>query len=118
MAVRENFVRGVYGTLKTRTSRRNIPPNTDALHELGKVGAASKFTGADHAVFAGQKSGQPLDQHNIAARFLRVAGKRKEVGCPWVSWHILMRTLPRRWLTVWGFRCRNGKGCFDTRLAQ
>ncbi len=92
MAVRENYVRGVYGTLKTHTSRRNVPLNTDALRELGKVRAQSKFTGADHPVFSGQKSGQPLDQHNIAARFLRIAGKRKEVGCPWVSWHVLRHT--------------------------
>jgi integrase len=92
IAVRENFVRGNYGTLKTRTSRRNVPLNTDASREFAKIRAASKFTGPDQPVFAGQRAGQPLDQHNIASRFLRIAGKRKEVGCPWVSWHVLRHT--------------------------
>ena len=92
IAVRENFVRGAYGTLKTSKSRRNIPLTTESWYQFTRLRQVAKFANPDDPVFAGAKSGKPLDQHNIAARFLRVAGKRKEVGCPWVSWHVLRHT--------------------------
>jgi len=89
LAVRENYVRGAYGTLKTRTSRRNIPLSTETWYQFSRLQQASAFVGPDDPVFAGRNSGKPLDQHNIAARFLRPAGKHAEVGAPWVSWHCL-----------------------------
>jgi integrase len=84
--VRENFVRGEYGTLKTARSRRDVP-----LHSLA-IAALSRLTrgDAESPVFAGAKSGKPLDQHNIAKRFLKEAGRL--AGCPWVSWHCLRHT--------------------------
>lgn len=87
MAIRENYVRGKYGTLKTRKSRRNIPLTAEVLVAFGKL----KPCAPEAPVFA-SRNGTPLDQHNVAARFLRPAGKRKDVGCPWVSWHVLRHT--------------------------
>lgn len=90
VAIRENFVRGRYGTLKTKTSRRDIPLTTEAVRVFTKLASLTRFTGPDDPVFAGPKSGKPLDQHNVAARFLRPAGKL--AGVPWVGWHTLRHT--------------------------
>lgn len=86
LQVRENFVRGEYGTLKSRRSRRDVPLPSLAIAELRHIGPKE----AEAPVFAGQKSGKPLDQHNTARRFLKPAGKR--AGCAWVSWHVLRHT--------------------------
>jgi integrase len=87
--VRENFTRGQYGTLKTARSRRDVPLHSLAIAELTKL-QHSSICNLELPVFAGRTSGKPLDQHNIAARFLKPAGKR--AGCPWVSWHVLRHT--------------------------
>jgi integrase len=86
LLVRDNFVRGAYGTLKTAKSRRDIPLHSIAIAELRKLGPSKP----ESPVFAGRESGKPLDQHNVASRFLKGAGKR--AGVPWVSWHILRHT--------------------------
>jgi integrase len=89
--VRENFTRGQYGTLKTARSRRDVPLHSLAIAELRKLNTSGLLSySPDAPVFAGRTSGKPLDQHNIAARFLKPAGKR--AGCPWVSWHVLRHT--------------------------
>lgn len=85
LKVRENFVRGKYGTLKTARSRRDIPLHSIAIAELRKLEPA----GGEMPVFAGRESGKPLDQHNVASRFLRPAGRRAKVT---VSWHVLRHT--------------------------
>jgi integrase len=40
--------------------------------------------GGDDPVFRG-RTGEPLDAHNIAKRFLKKAGNA--IGCPWIHWH-------------------------------
>lgn len=89
IAVRESFVRGEYGTLKTQRSWRDVPLHSVALAELRNLRGPGPAD-PDAPVFAGRNSGKPLDQHNIAARYLRPAGKR--AGCPWVGWHVLRHT--------------------------
>lgn len=90
LAVRENFVRGQYGTLKSRSSRRNIPLSSEVWYQFSRLQAAAASAAPDAPVFAGRESGKPLEAHNIASRFLKPAAKR--AGCPWVSWHILRHT--------------------------
>jgi integrase len=85
MVIRENYVRGNWGTLKTKRSLRPIPLTSDVLAAFARL---TKGEG-DSPVFA-SRNGTPLDQHNIASRFLKPAGIK--AGCPWVSWHVLRHT--------------------------
>jgi integrase len=89
LAVRENYVRGVYGTLKSKMSRRNIPLTTEAWYQFSRLQAAATSAEPDAPVFV-SSVGTPLDQHNIAKRFLKPAAKR--AGVPWASWHVLRHT--------------------------
>jgi|SRR5579872_216915 len=89
LLVCENYVRGRYGTVKSKNSYREVPLSTEAWYQLARLKAAAQFTGPDDPVFS-SGAGRPLDQHNVAARFLRPAAQR--VGCPWVSWHVLRHT--------------------------
>lgn len=85
LMVRENFVRGEYGSVKTRRSRRDVPLDSEAITAFGKLSPG----GPDDPVFV-SRNGTPLDQHNVASRYLRPAGEK--AGCPWVSWHVLRHT--------------------------
>ena len=40
-------------------------------------------------VFAA-RTGRPLDEHNIARRYLKPVGAK--LGMPWLSWHCFRRT--------------------------
>ncbi len=87
MVIKENYVRGKYGTVKSKRSNRPIPLTSDVLAAFARL----KEGAPDAPVFA-SRTGTPLDQHNVASRFLRPAGAKKEVGCPWISWHVLRYT--------------------------
>lgn len=94
--VREAFVRvygkalgdverGQYQELKTDNGRREIPLPLDAVTLLGNVLAASKWTKPDSPVFAGQRSGKPVNAANVLRKLVRpVLGK---LGLPLVDWH-------------------------------
>lgn len=89
LAVRENFVHGGYGTLKARTSRRNIPLTTEAWYQFSRLKMASKFAGPDDPVWAAS-NGKPLDRHNLSNRQLKAAAKA--AGLSWASFHNLRHT--------------------------
>lgn len=100
--VRESFAHGQYQTVKTRTSRRDIPLTSLAVAQLRKLGPQA----ADSPVFV-SRNGTPLDAHNIANRHLKDAAASAGMGTPavkktkttkakpaqsWVSWHVLRHT--------------------------
>jgi integrase len=87
--ITEAWVRGERTTPKKRASWRKIPLTTTAWVAIMMQREASKFSGNDDPVFAA-RNGEPMDAHNIAARFLKPAGKA--IGCQWVSWHHLRHT--------------------------
>lgn len=92
--VAEAWVRGERTTLKTATSRRIVPLTSGAWVALTLIQEGAKgVADGDASVFA-SRSGNPLDGHNIAARYLKPAAQA--IGCPWASWHSLRHTAATR----------------------
>jgi len=89
LIVRENYYRGVFGTVKAKSRRRTVPLVTSVVTELIALRNRSKFTGPTDLVFSTQK-GTPLDEHNLRRRELTPAGK--ELSIPWLSWHVFRHT--------------------------
>jgi len=89
LAVRQQWYRGAYGTVKARSRRRNLPISQDMAAELAAIRCRSKFIGPDDPVFAAS-TGRPVDEHNLAKRKLKPAGVK--LGMPWLSWHAFRRT--------------------------
>lgn len=85
LAVRYQWVRGKYGSVKAPKRRRIIPIVIDlAVYLVDKRGAP------DAPVFAGG-TGRPCNQNNIMTRHVKPAAKT--LGFGWVGWHSLRRSL-------------------------
>ena len=112
IAIRESYVRGAYQSVKTEGSVGNVPIQDWFALELVKMFAASPFQAPDDPVFAAS-NGSPLDEHNVAKRYLKQAaalaglgtvavpavrktkdkpGKKAEPAKSWVSWHCFRHT--------------------------
>jgi integrase len=89
IAVRIQWYRGSYGTVKKKARRRNLPIPGSLETVLDKMRRREKYAGPDDAVFASE-TGRPVDEHNIAARVLKKVGAK--LGMPWLSWHCFRRT--------------------------
>ncbi len=89
IAVREQWYRGEFGTVKAAARRRNIPVPKTLVAVLEEIRRTSKFTAPDDLVFS-SRNGTAIDEHNIAARHLKPAGTK--LGMPWVSWHCFRHT--------------------------
>ena len=89
IAVRKQWYRGEYGTVKAKSRRRNLPLGAVLRGVLFKMRERAQFAGPDDAVFA-SRTGKPVDEHNIARRHLKPVGRR--LGMPWLSWHCFRRT--------------------------
>jgi integrase len=89
IAVRAQWYRGEYGSVKAKSRRRNVPIPELLRAVLASMKERPKFTGLDDPVFAA-RSGKPVDEHNIARRHLKPVGR--SLGMPWLSWHCFRRT--------------------------
>jgi len=89
IAVRAQWYRGEYGSVKAKSRRRNLPVPGALRGVLAKMKERKKFTGPDDPVFAA-RTGRPVDEHNIARRHLKPAGIT--LAMPWLSWHCFRRT--------------------------
>ena len=89
IAVRRQWYRGEYGSVKAKSRRRNIPIGVVLRGVLAKMKDRTKFTGLDDPVFAA-RTGKPVDEHNIARRHLKPVGET--LGMAWLSWHCFRRT--------------------------
>jgi integrase len=89
LAVRRQWYRGEYGTLKKKSRKRNLPIPRSLVGLLVGLKQQAQFAGPDDPVFA-SRAGTPLDEHNIAARWLRPIGKK--LAMPWLSWHVFRHT--------------------------
>ena len=58
--VRRNYVRGNYGTPKSRRSTRSVPMALEVAAGLERLSKVSRWTGDDDLVFAHPASGRPL----------------------------------------------------------
>lgn len=75
--VRQNYVRGQFGSPKSRRSTRSVSMADEVGGELDRLSKASRFTGSDDLVFAHPMTGGPLAKANMSRRFakaLKVAG--------------------------------------------
>jgi integrase len=89
IAVRAQWYRGEYGSVKAKSRRRNLPIPMALRGVLANMKERKKFTGPDDPVFAA-RTGKPRDEHNIARRHLKPVGE--SLAMPWLSWHCFRRT--------------------------
>lgn len=67
--VRRNYVRGEFGTPKSRRSSRSVPMADALAGELDRYFRASAWTGEDDLVFADPHTGGPLERAGVLRRF-------------------------------------------------
>jgi len=89
IAVRRQWYRGEFGSVKAKSRRRNLPIGAVLRGVLAKMKERVQFTGPDDPVFAA-RTGKPVDEHNIARRHLKPVGE--SLGMAWLSWHCFRRT--------------------------
>jgi integrase len=91
--VRRSYVRGEFGSPKSRRGSRSTPLADELARELDRHFKASAFQGDDDLVFAHPRLGGPLDRTKVRKRFkaaLRRAGVRE------VRFHDLRHTFGTR----------------------
>lgn len=69
--VRQSYVRGVYGTPKSRRSTRSVPMHPRVGGELDRLFKSSRFTSDDDLVFAEPATGEPLRDRALDRRYER-----------------------------------------------
>lgn len=75
--VRQNYVRGQYGTPKSKRSTRSVPMADEVAGTLERLYQQSRWQGDDDLVFAHPQTGGPLAKANITRRMraaLKAAG--------------------------------------------
>ena len=92
LAVRENFYRGKFGSVKARSRRRNVPLGFSVTTALLKLKAGSTFVGPNDLVFS-SRNGTPLNENNLLRRVLKPIAVT--LSMPWLSWHAFRHTTPR-----------------------
>ena len=79
--VRRNFVRGEFGTPKSKRSARSVPLASRVAAELELLSQHSRWKGDDDLVFAHSETGKPIDRSKLLKRFKAAlrAGEVREV---------------------------------------
>jgi integrase len=77
--VRQSYVRGEFGTPKSRRSSRAVPLALRLARELEELSKCSSFSGDDELVFAHPHTGRPLDRSKVLKRF-KAACLRAGIG--------------------------------------
>jgi integrase len=91
--VRRNYVRGHWGTPKSRSGERSVPLATRVASELARLQERSRFRDDDDLVFGHPLIGEPLNHAPLLRRFrkaLMAAGVRR------VRFHDLRHTFGTR----------------------
>jgi integrase len=91
--VRRNFVRGEFGTPKSKRASRSVPLASRVAGELDRLYQASPHKADDDLAFAHPATGKPIDRSKLLKRYkaaLRRAGVRE------VRFHDLRHTFGTR----------------------
>jgi integrase len=73
----------------TGSRKRDIPISDLVNRVLQNIKARKQSSATNGFVFSSRK-GTPINQDNVAARRLKLIGKR--LGMPWLSWNVFHRT--------------------------
>ena len=87
--VEQAYYRGLFGSPKTKGSRRTLPLPGVLASALACVCGHATRTGEDALVFQ-TRNGTPFSDTNLLHQQLKPAGRK--LGMPWLSWHTLRRT--------------------------
>ena len=91
--VRRNFVRGEFGTPKSKRSTRSVPLATRVATELERLFQESERRRDEDLVFAHPTTGKPIDRSKLLKRF-KAALRRAEIRE--VRFHDLRHTFGTR----------------------
>ncbi len=89
LAVRENYYRGKFGSVKAKSRCRDVPLSNSVVESLSRMRARSKFVEPDDLVFA-SRTGTPLNENNLMRRVVKPVATK--LGMPWLSWHCFRHT--------------------------
>jgi integrase len=92
MRVSRNYVRGEYGTPKSKRSSRAVPMIDRLARELDRLAQATVWDGDDDLVFAHPATGGPVDRSKLLKRFkatMREAGMGHRLGDGGITFHSL-----------------------------
>jgi integrase len=81
--------RGIFGTPKTKGSKRSLPIPRGLVPPLARVCGHRARTEDERLVFQ-SRHGKPLSDSNLLHRHLKPAGQK--IAAPWLNWHTLRRT--------------------------
>ena len=92
--VRQNYVKGEFGTPKSRRSTRSVPMADAVGGELDRLYKASRFDGDDDLVFADPYTGEPLQRGALMRRYRKALKAAKLDGT--LRFHDLRHTFGTR----------------------